>query len=479
MTTRLPGHQSPSKFLSIASDRDVPCRVKELPRKPAAAGEENPAHLRTLAEQLISEKRFREAIAYLERALIPEPKNSRTCYLMGVAWVGLGDKKRAVYHFWESVRSTPDWADAWFQLGVQLLQLDHFEKSVSVLRRVVTLRPDWAAGWLNLGSALDGAGRPGEALTAWRRAAQLDDNDASPHYNCGCGHQAAGDLDQAVAAYQRAIQRSPGMVAAHLNLGTCRQELGDFKTALECFKQVIKLAPGYLPGWLNLAGLLLVHDHFKEAIQAYQRALAIDPDNAGIHFKLAGVLGRCRRMDEALIHCRKALELRPDDPMARVSLYELSRHACQWALAEKLSPALDRLAEKELAAGQKTTEWPLLSLWRNDDPQRNLAVAASWSRAEEDRHRTARNFPQFEHRSERRHGPIRIGYLSGDFRAHAVAHQIRSLFGHHDRNRFEIYGYATNPRRRQRLPGAAYRGVRPFQRHRKNGWTPGRRTDFQ
>jgi predicted O-linked N-acetylglucosamine transferase (SPINDLY family) len=38
-----------------------------------------------------------------------------------------------------------------------------------------------------------------------------------------------------------------------------------------------------------------------------------------------------------------------------------------------------------------------------------------------------------------------VGYLSGDFKDHAVAFQVRGLLEKHDRNHFEIFGYATNP----------------------------------
>ena len=42
-----------------------------------------------------------------------------------------------------------------------------------------------------------------------------------------------------------------------------------------------------------------------------------------------------------------------------------------------------------------------------------------------------------------RHDRIRIGYLSSDFCRHAMSFLVAELFEHHDRGRFEIYGYCS------------------------------------
>jgi predicted O-linked N-acetylglucosamine transferase (SPINDLY family) len=45
----------------------------------------------------------------------------------------------------------------------------------------------------------------------------------------------------------------------------------------------------------------------------------------------------------------------------------------------------------------------------------------------------------------RRGGRIRLGYLSADFRQHAVAMLVAGLFAHHDRQEFEVIGYSAGP----------------------------------
>lgn len=56
--------------------------------------------------------------------------------------------------------------------------------------------------------------------------------------------------------------------------------------------------------------------------------------------------------------------------------------------------------------------------------------------------------------------PLRIGYLSPDFRAHSVGYFIRPLLAHHDRRRFEAHCYAN-----QRTVDEVTQGIRASVAH--------------
>ena len=50
----------------------------------------------------------------------------------------------------------------------------------------------------------------------------------------------------------------------------------------------------------------------------------------------------------------------------------------------------------------------------------------------------------FTHRAHRatEHSPLRIAYLSKNFRNHATSHLTRSLYGLHNREQFELFVYS-------------------------------------
>jgi tetratricopeptide (TPR) repeat protein len=61
-------------------------------------------------------------------------------------------------------------------VGVSHLQMRHYEISEGYFRDAIALRPDFAEAWFNLGVALDGMGKHKEATEAFRKAEQYGAN---------------------------------------------------------------------------------------------------------------------------------------------------------------------------------------------------------------------------------------------------------------------------------------------------------------
>jgi protein O-GlcNAc transferase len=81
---------------------------------------------------------------------------------------------------------------------------------------------------------------------------------------------------------------------------------------------------------------------------------------------------------------------------------------------------------------------------RCSDPAVNLANAKAWSRKNLQPLSNAKTRSTFEVRRQQKN-KLTVGYLSADFHDHATAHLMRSLFGRHDREKFEIHCYSYGP----------------------------------
>jgi protein O-GlcNAc transferase len=78
------------------------------------------------------------------------------------------------------------------------------------------------------------------------------------------------------------------------------------------------------------------------------------------------------------------------------------------------------------------------------DPQEYLSLARGWERAclpEQDRQEARDRTFQRKPLARRR---LRVGYVSGDYRGHAVSYFVEQLFACHDRARIELFAYATH-----------------------------------
>ncbi len=196
--------------------------------------------------------------------------------------------------------------------------------------------------------------------------------------------------------------------------------------------------------WFQTANTLLKQMEVEQAITAYEKTLEIQPYWDAAHYNLAVALHLAGNEERAIHHANQAVENNPDYANAYPLLYRLAQHVCDWPLAEETSKRLDLLTRSELSRGAKTTEPPMTNLRRSSDIQLNYHVARSWSRQITQSIQQQPSLPSFDvgRLASRR---IRVGYLSADFKDHAVAYQIKGMLEQHDRNGFEIFGYACNP----------------------------------
>jgi predicted O-linked N-acetylglucosamine transferase (SPINDLY family) len=203
---------------------------------------------------------------------------------------------------------------------------------------------------------------------------------------------------------EQVLARDPGTVKAWELLGVAALNLGDYPLAAERFERVLTLAGDEAQALANAAEANRRADRGDRALELIERALALKPDFAPfLHIRVLA-LETSWRSEEALAACREALRLHPDFAGLHTShMTLLNRAGADPAL---ILEAHCRWAECCAASGAST-------------PQH-------------------RNPPQPERR-------LRIGYVSADFRRHAMSDFVLPLLEHHDPACVEVYCYSNAP----------------------------------
>ena len=303
--------------------------------------------------------------------------------------------------------------------------------------------PDFGFGWKLLGGTLQMQGK--DALPAFQKAAELMPDDAEAHYNLGVMLKNAGRFEEAVASYRRALKIRPDSADTHINLGIALKGLGRLEDALASYRKAVEIKPDYVLAYYNLGNTQKDLGQLNDAVASYRRAIEIKPDFAGAHNNLGGVLKDLGKLDAALASYRRALELNPDIAEAHNNLGgvfkdfgQVDAALASYRRALELKPDFDEAYSN------------LLFLYAYQGligPGEYLAQARNWEQAcipaqvrQEARHRAFQRLPLPGRR-------LRVGYVSGDYRQHAVSYFIEQLFAHHDRARVELYAYSTQGKR--------------------------------
>lgn len=227
--------------------------------------------------------------------------------------------------------------------------------------------------------------------------------------------------------------------AALFNQAGILQMLNRLDEAKVNYEQCITAYPDFGEAYVNLGLLHEKRGNLPEAIATWQRFLLRQPPNgaAGLEILTAALnhIGRVfeatRQYKEAEIALEQSLALKPDQPGVIQHWVHIRQKACNWPIYKPL-PGLTYSRMRHATS-------PLALIALNDDPAEHLKVADLFVK------RTY-EFPDTMSRSNalgprRSRAKVRIGYVSADFREHAVGFLLPEVIRSHDRTQFEVFAY--------------------------------------
>jgi predicted O-linked N-acetylglucosamine transferase (SPINDLY family) len=286
------------------------------------------------------------------------------------------------------------------------------------------------------GQALEDEGDIAAALQHFREATACAPDHARGHLNVGNALRKLGREADAAAAYREALRLDPGSHASRFNLGTLLHGLGAHDEAEAQLRASIRLRPDVPETAIALAGVLESTGRLDEAETELARTLAAHPDHAGAALNLGHVLGLQGRYDDAERWFLRAQELDPAMPHADAKLGALYLRTGRIALAT-------RAYERSLAADPDLrndhSDYLFCLNLRTDLSPREIfdehvRIAGALTVRARPAYTTWSNAPLPDR-------PLRIGYVSADYRAHAAAVFMRPLLRSHDRSSFDVYCY--------------------------------------
>lgn len=217
--------------------------------------------------------------------------------------------------------------------------------------------------------------------------------------------QGLGRLDAAMEAYEASIALKSDFPQPYINLGLLYEKQGNDTQALQTWLRLVGLrylpnppSPEFLTMALNHIGRVQEKlKHYLQAEQALEESLSIDPKQPGVI--------------QHWVHIRQK--------------------ACQW-------PVYKPLPNVSFADMKRYTS-PLAMLALTEEPAEQLLnsqsfVARTYGFAQE----------HLSHGRQYRHNRWRVGYVSGDFREHAVGFLLPALLDGHGPE-FELYAYDFSP----------------------------------
>ena len=357
-----------------------------------------------MANLLQSVGRLDEALAICREAIRLRPDFGSAHIILGNIFQCRGEFAAAAAAYRESVRLEPEMVIGHLNLGLALWQCSQLADSIAAYRRATTIEPEHAAAHHRLGTALAANGAVEDAISAFRRSLELNPDDADAQNDLGSALANVGRIDEAVTAFRAAVRLAPEFAEACCNLGNALLDQGQLDEAIAAYEHALRLDSGHAAACTNLGNALHVAGRIDQAIEVLREAVRLAPNLAGAHNNLGNCLKDQGQLDLALGCYRRAALLEPATPTFLSNLiYSLHFH-----------PDYDSMA---LLA--ESCRWDQ----RHARPLEHLIPSHD-------------NVPSIDR-------PLRVGYVSPDFREHVVGRNVFPLLREHDPQSVEVFCYAA------------------------------------
>ena len=315
-------------------------------------------------------------------------------------------------------------------------------EALACYQQAVGLDPENADTHVNLGFVLQQLSRFAEAQAALETASRLDDTNADCHYMLGELAERQQDFDKAASHFLRAFALKPDFELA------CREACrllflaGRIEECRSTIEAGLALHRSNADLHFYQGNLMLAEKHSAAALASYQVALSLGADHAALHCYTGRLLQTRGDIQAARTHLRRAIELDPGIAEAHHGLgiinyylghFEQSIADQQAAIA--LDPALLHAHTCLLFS---------LSFAPNCSPQQYLAQARVFAAAAQ-RAATPPLPPLPARAPSAASRPLRVGWVSGDFRFHPSASFLEGVLSHLAKVPLTLIAFSNNP----------------------------------
>jgi protein O-GlcNAc transferase len=345
---------------------------------------------------------YPQALAAYQRALASNPALAAAHNNMGVVYKELERLDEAIAAYQAALALQPGFAEALNNLGGAWHDKRDYPAAIESFEHALTMRPDYAEAYYNLGLSHHAAFHHHDALICFQNAVHLKPDYAEPYAMLALTHADLGQHAEALAWCEKTLAMWPDSPAAHFNLGVAYANMNRQADAVACFQQAIALKPQFADAHNNLGVAYKELGRYDEAVTSFETAIALRPAFAEAYNNLGSALKDQGKPDESRQMYENAISIAPDYAAAHNNLLLSMQYAA--------GITQQQLYEMHLRFGAQF-EPPLAKLRFAHQPGGDPAKR------------------------------LKIGYVSADFRRHAVAFFIEPILAHHNKQDVEVFCY--------------------------------------
>jgi tetratricopeptide (TPR) repeat protein len=291
----------------------------------------------------LSQKRYQDAIAVLEKALKLNPRLAGAYVILGLAHYELYQSHQAVLAFQAAHRLDPNDTNALLFLGKAQMQSGNYMDAAGTFEKLAHSRPNDPDVLYNLSLAhlklfLEAADRLRATAPQSYQLSLLEAQDAEGHNNDPA----------AIQYYQEALSSKPEAVGIHYGLGSAYARQSKFEEAAQAFKGELLINPNDSLALWKL-GSIILHTNPADAVPYLRQAVNLNPELPQAALAYGRALLRTGEIARAVEQFQRVVKLAPEEDTVHYLLADAYRKLRRKAEAEVELARFQELARTKSA----------------------------------------------------------------------------------------------------------------------------------
>ncbi|MBT6169586.1 MAG: tetratricopeptide repeat protein [Flavobacteriaceae bacterium] len=233
--------------------------------------------------------------------------------IAGACYQGMGELEVAAKMFKTATMISADYAEAHFNLGVVLQELNKKDASIESYRKAIAISPKYPNAYNNLGNIFLSLGQLDSAIESFEWAIAHKHDFAEAYNNLGNAYNESLEPEKAIINFQKAISYNSKYEKAYFNLALVYKDLGNKEAFINYIEKVLALNPNLGHAYYHLSHVKkFTKDDMQ--IKQMQRALKIGSldsiDRIGLNFALAKVFEDLEEPERQFMFLNEANNLR-------------------------------------------------------------------------------------------------------------------------------------------------------------------------
>jgi tetratricopeptide (TPR) repeat protein len=299
------------------------------------------------ADLLIATRRYREALALLDKAELLDSTDINLYILKTDAHLALDNQEKAaallekaihvfegeekaellfeladVYDDYEEfdkvfnclkliLEQDPTNDEALYKICFWTDYTGRNEESIKLHQKIIDDFPYTQLAWFNLGAAFQGLKLYEKAIDAYQYAIAIDEKFDYAYRNMGDAYLRLHKYREAIDVLQKVLELSMPEEVIYEALGHCYEKLKNYAQARFHYRKASHLNATDSHLYFKIAGTYMNEGHWTSAVKNIENAMRINKSQPDYHFALAKCFVQLDRIKDAVIHFSNFIKARP------------------------------------------------------------------------------------------------------------------------------------------------------------------------